>query len=104
MVTAPEEPVIACSLDAGSVPDRISDWQALVARAVRREPITGGVALQFDASPELVAEVARLAAAEQDCCTFFTFTLQMTTGQVRLEVRAPDDAADVVAAMFGTAA
>ena len=44
--------------------------------------------------PSLVAEVARLAAAEQDCCTFFTFTLPMTTGQVRLEVQAPDDAAD----------
>lgn len=104
VVTAPDAPPIACSLDAGSVPDRISDWRALVARAVSREPITGGTALQFDASPELVAEAARLAAAEQDCCTFFTFTLQMTTGQVRLEVRAPEDAADIVAAMFGTAA
>ncbi|WP_255354803.1 MerR family DNA-binding protein [Cellulomonas sp. Leaf334] len=104
VVAAPDGPVIACSLDAGSVPDRISEWQALVARAVSRESITGGVALQFAASPELVAEVARLAAAEQDCCTFFTFTLTMTTGQVRLEVQAPQDAADVVAAMFGTAA
>lgn len=104
VVAAPDAPAIACSLDAGSVPDRISDWQALVARAVRREPVTGGVALEFSASPELVAEVARLAAAEQDCCTFFTFTLTMTTGQVRLEVLAPEDAADVVAAMFGTAA
>ena len=104
VIAAPDVPVIACSLDAGSVPDRISDWQALVAQAVRREPITGGMALQFAASPELVAEVARLAAAEQDCCTFFTFTLQMTTDQVRLEVQAPDDAVDVVAAMFGTAA
>ncbi|GEK22466.1 MerR family transcriptional regulator [Cellulomonas xylanilytica] len=104
VVAEPGAHVIACSLDAGSVPDRVADWQALVARAVSREPITGGVALQFVASPELVAELARLAAAEQDCCTFFTFTLTMTTGQVRLEVQAPDSAADVVAAMFGTAA
>lgn len=104
VVAAPDVPVIACSLEAGSVPDRISDWQALVARSVSREPIDGGVALQFAASPALVAEVARLAAAEQDCCTFFTFTLTMTTGQVRLEVQAPQDAADVVAAMFGTGA
>ena len=57
----------------------------------------------FPASPELAAEAARLAAAEQLCCTFFTFTLQMTTGDIRLEVQAPEDAADVVAAMFGTA-
>ena len=97
-------PPIACSLDAGSVPDRVSEWQALVARAESRAPISGGVALEFVASPGLVAEVARLAAAEQDCCTFFTFTLTMTTGHVRLEVQAPEDAADVVTAMFGTAA
>ncbi|GEK19901.1 MerR family transcriptional regulator [Cellulomonas xylanilytica] len=103
-VAVPDVPLIACSLDAGAVPDRISDWQALVARAVKREPIADGVALKFVASPELVVEVARLAAAEQDCCTFFTFTLTMTTGHVRLEVEAPGEAADVVAAMFGTAA
>ncbi len=92
---------IACSLDAGSMPDRVSDWRALAARAISREPVAGGMALRFVASPELVAEAARLAAAEQDCCSFFTFTLRMTTGQVSLEVRAPDEAADVVAAMFG---
>ncbi|MBB2924350.1 MerR family transcriptional regulator [Cellulomonas cellasea] len=103
VVSAADAPVIACSLEAGAVPDRIGDWQALLARAVRREPIPGGTAVEFVASPDLVAEAARLAAAEQDCCTFFTFTLRMTTGHVRLEVQAPEDAADIVAAMFGTA-
>ncbi|ASR55730.1 MULTISPECIES: MerR family transcriptional regulator [Cellulomonas] len=99
---APDEPMIACSLDAASVPERISDWQALVARATSREAVVGGIALTFLSSPALVAEIARLAAAEQDCCTFFTFTVQMTTGRVRLEVQTPPDAADVAAAMFGT--
>ena len=95
---------IACSLDGADVPGRVVDWQALVPRATSREPITGGVALTFDASPELVADVARLAAAEQDCCAFFTFTVRLTTGRVRLEVQAPPEAADVVAAMFGPTA
>ncbi len=95
---------IACSLDAGAVPDRVADWQALVPLATSREAIEGGVALTFPASADLAAEVARLAAAEQDCCTFFTFTLRLTTGRIRLDVQAPADAADVVAAMFGTAA
>lgn len=103
VVTAPAAPVVACSLDAGSVPDRITDWQTLVSRAVAREPITGGMALRFAATPDLVAETARLAAAEQDCCSFFTFTLRLTTGQVRLEIQAPEAAADIVAAMFDTA-
>ncbi|MBX9243818.1 MerR family transcriptional regulator [Actinotalea ferrariae] len=95
---------VACSLDAAAVPDRVSDWQTLVPRATSREPIPGGIALTFPASVDLAAEVARLAAAEQDCCSFFTFTVRLTTGQVRLEVQAPADAANVVAAMFGTAA
>lgn len=95
---------VACSLDAGAVPDRVADWQALVPRATSREPIQGGLALTFPASAELAAEVVRLAAAEQDCCSFFTFSVRLTTGHVRLEVQAPDDAADVVAALFGTAA
>lgn len=105
--TLPAEPQgtpIACSLDSADVPGRVVDWQALLPRATSREPITGGVALNFDASPELAADVARLAAAEQDCCGFFTFTVRLSTGQVRLEVQAPPEAADVVAAMFGPTA
>jgi DNA-binding transcriptional MerR regulator len=97
------EAPIACTLDAGAVPARVSDWQALGACAERREPIDGGIALTFPVTPELVAEAARLAAAEQACCSFFTFTLRLTTKELRLEVQAPADASDVVAAMFGTA-
>lgn len=95
---------IACSLDVGAVPDRVSQWQALVRRATSREPVSGGMALTFPASADLAAEVTRLAVAEQDCCSFFTFTVRLTTGKIRLEVQAPADAAAVVAAMFGTAA
>ncbi|MBO3101194.1 MerR family transcriptional regulator [Cellulomonas fengjieae] len=103
-VPAPDVPVIACSLDAGSMADRVSDWQALAGRAVRRDQIPGGVALQFAPSPELAQEVARLAAAEQSCCGFFTFTVRLAVGELRLEVGAPDEAADLVTALFGAAA
>ncbi len=100
---APAEPVIACSLEPGSVPSCVADWQELLARAVRRESVDGGVALTFLAGAELVADTARLAAAEQTCCPFLTFSLHLTSGELRLEVRAPDDAADVLSAMFGPA-
>lgn len=101
LVEAPDAAPVACSLAAADVPDRVTDWQTLVARAVHREQVDGGVALDLDAAPGLAAEVARLAAAEQECCTFFDFTVRLTPGRVRLEVRAPADAADVVTAMFG---
>lgn len=92
---------VACSLDATAVPGRVADWQAVLPLAVGREGIAGGVALTFDASPALAADLARLAAAEQDCCSFFTFTVRLSAGRIRLEVQAPPEAADVVAAMFG---
>lgn len=95
-------PPIACSLEAGAVPSRVAEWQALVRFASRREAVVDGIALTFPASADLVREVARLAAAEQECCTFFTFTVRLTTGELCLEVQAPADAADVVTAMFGT--
>src|SRR5206468_3628658 len=38
--------------------------------------------LVFTADVDLAAQVAGLAAAEQECCPFFTFTVRLTTGQI----------------------
>jgi len=43
----------------------------------------------------------RLAAAEQDCCQFFTFAITIDSRGVALEVRAPDDALPVLHTLFG---
>jgi hypothetical protein len=51
-----------------------------------------------------LADVARLAAAEQDCCRFFSFALTVDERGVALEVRAPDDALSLVEALFGAEA
>ena len=61
------------------------------AEVVTRQPVTLG-------------ELMRLAAAEQDCCQFFTFAIIVDTRGVALEVRAPDDALPVLQSLFGTAA
>ena len=47
-----------------------------------------------------VAEVARLATEEQRCCRFFSFGLTIDERGVGLEVRVPEGAAEVVAALF----
>lgn len=95
---------IACSLDPAAVPGRIDDWRRIVARATGRTAVAGGVALQFPADGDTAAELARLAAAEQRCCAFFDFRLRFAGPAIEFEVRAPDDAGDVVAAMFGAPA
>jgi MerR family transcriptional regulator, copper efflux regulator len=92
---------IACTLPAGSVKGRITEWQSLLSHVASRESIDGGVRSVF-ASSVPVGEVMRLVAAEQDCCQFFRFAITVDTRGVALEVRAPDDAADIVESMFGT--
>ena len=89
---------------------RIHDWERLLAPdpdrrtgVVGRHAVDGGVRLVLGPDTD-VAEVARLAAAEQGCCGFFRFALSIDDRGVGLEVRAPDEAADLVTALFGAAA
>ena len=61
-----------------------------------------GVRLLFgDGVP--LDELTRLAVAEQGCCSFLSFALTVDGRGIALEVRAPADAADLVAALFGPA-
>lgn len=92
---------VACTLEPSAMPQRISDWQGLLARATERTPIPGGTSVAFPVDATLIGELVEVAAAEQACCSFFTFTLQITSDAVRLEVTAPPEAAPVVAAVFG---
>lgn len=95
------EPAIACTLSAGSMKGRIADWQSLLAHVVRREPIDGGVRSVFAPSVP-ITDLMTLVAAEQDCCQFFRFAITLDTSGVALEVRAPEDALEIVESMFGT--
>jgi MerR family copper efflux transcriptional regulator len=101
-------PPIACTLGAGEMSTRLDAWNAVLEErdpargVVARRPLPDGVRLEFGPDTD-VTELARLAAAEQGCCRFFSFALVIDTRGVALEVHAPPDAADVVAALFGTA-
>lgn len=95
------EPTIACTLSAGSMKGRIADWQSLLAHVERREPIDDGVRSVFAPSVPIV-DLMRLVAAEQDCCQFFRFAITVDARGVALEVRAPEDALEIVGSMFGT--
>ncbi len=98
------DPAIVCTLPASEMNDRMDDWQALLAHVTERERTPdGGLRLSLDADVQL-GELARLAAAEQGCCTFFAFVVTFDDRGIAFEVRAPDDAADIVTAVFGEAA
>ena len=94
---------ISCSLDAGEMDGRMDDWQALLGLVIDRTPVTDGISLSFSPEPGVAAQVARLAVAEQACCSFFDFTVRMSGGELQLEVRGPQDAQAIISALFGVA-
>ena len=91
---------VACTLDSSAVGSRLDEWQALLSRVSTKAPIPGGLRLTFEQDAP-VAEIARLAAAEQECCRFFSFTITIDDRGVALEVTAPPDAEPIVASLFG---
>lgn len=79
VVAEPDEAPIACTLDPAAIGDRVQEWRTLVARATARMTAADGTArLEFGRDID-VAALAALAAAEQTCCRFFSFTLRIRT-------------------------
>ena len=89
-----DEPPIACTLGADQVDERLAQWRRTFAAASAREVIEGGTRLRFAQDVD-VAELARLAATELDCCRFFTFVLTLDDAGVTLEVTGPPGASPV---------
>lgn len=103
-LTAPEttdEVPVSCSLEPGEIGPRLQDWQSLLERAASRTAIDGGVSLGFPSDPEVAAELAATAVAEQNCCSFYRFDLRITGQGVFLNVTAPKEAQAVLTSMFG---
>lgn len=92
---------VACTLPADELPGRIEDWRALVASARSCTWLPDG-AVRIELADDVdVGEVARLAHAEQTCCAFLDFDLTIDGRGAGLEVRAPAEAREVLAALVG---
>jgi hypothetical protein len=94
---------VACSLGADDVANRIEEWHTVLAHVTGRMPIERGLRLAFGADPP-IADLARLAVAEHDCCRFFTFAITVDERGVALEVRAPEEGDAILESVFGGAA
>ncbi|TQC48024.1 MerR family transcriptional regulator [Rhodococcus sp. WS4] len=92
---------VACTLSGDEYGERARQWRKVLASANRREEIDGGMRVRFPSDPDLLAEVARLAAAEQGCCAFFDFTLHLSPDALALTVRAPETAHALLTELFG---
>jgi DNA-binding transcriptional MerR regulator len=97
-----DDPPIACTLGAGEMQDRLTEWDRLLRHAIGRSPLaSGGLRVEFDERID-VGALARLVVAEQACCAFFRFAITVDGRGVALEVDAPADALDLVAGLFGS--
>jgi len=89
---------IACSLDAGSLADRVGEWQALVTTsvtAIEAEPTA--VHLELDDSDRALVAAVELAQREKQCCPFFDVTMHIGTQQRTLTLGVPDGAEEAMA-------
>ncbi len=95
---------VACTLRGDEQAERAGQWLELLGQAASREEIADGLRLTFPSGPDLAGRVAALAAAEQDCCAFFAFSLEFAAGALVLTVRAPQTAAGLLSDLFGATA
>jgi len=91
---------VACTLESKSMHSRLDEWQRLLAHVEQQESIDDGLRATFGPATPL-GELIRLAAAEQECCRFFSFAITIDSRGVALEVRAPDDALPMLHSLFG---
>ena len=74
----------------------------MLANATRVERLGTEARFVFAAVPVVTSELARLCAAETECCPFLEFRLDIVAGAVVLTVDGPDDAAGLFTALVET--
>jgi DNA-binding transcriptional MerR regulator len=95
-------PPIACTLSTDDRTARGDEWAVLLQQATARVAVAGGIDITFQATAGLTGRIAELAAREQQCCSFFQFTLDIAAGdRVTLRVRAPQDGQRMLIGLFG---
>ncbi|BCB88279.1 hypothetical protein [Phytohabitans suffuscus] len=93
----------ACTLPTPERPTRLAEFDDLFATAVRGVERPSPIRARFALDPAAAARAAGLAVRESECCSFFTFTLGVTGGEVTLDVAVPERYRDVLDALAGRA-
>jgi MerR family transcriptional regulator, copper efflux regulator len=95
-------PPVACTLTPGDLAARAGQWRALISRAVTgRAEFPDGLRLMFRDGAGTEAELRGLAAAENECCPWASWTVEAAGGQLALTIRAATaDGAATLRAMF----
>jgi hypothetical protein len=96
----------ACTLPTAEHPLRVAEFDALFADALRGLDRYGstGLRMALDPTPEVAGRAAALVVRETGCCSFFTFALVATGGELRLDITVPTTRTEVLDALQSRAA
>lgn len=99
------DPPIACSLAGSDLERRFAELRRFGAEALTaRSCDQDGHRLWFRKSPGAEARLRSIVAAEEECCSFLSFSLTEIDGQLELRIASPPDGrpvADQLAGAFG---
>ena len=85
---------VACSLAAGDYAERVTAWRDLTSGGTCTQ-IDGGLRVTLPTSA--LEQTAALAAAEQGCCGFYRFRIDLNGPTFDLTITAPPEAAALLA-------
>lgn len=88
----------SCTLPTPERPLRVAEFDALFAAASRVERAAPGE-LRAALPLELAGTAASLAAREIGCCSFFTFTLTLSAGELTLGISVGERHVEVLDAL-----
>lgn len=88
---------VACSLTSSSLGERTKRWHVVLSGSTP-EAIDDGLRLTLPI--ERAATLTALAVAEQQCCPFYDFRIQLDGPSMHLEVRSPEQGATILAELF----
>jgi hypothetical protein len=94
-------PPVACALTSADLAAQATRWRQLAAQALTERTETGyGLRLTFRTQPSVADELRRLAAVENQCCPWATWTVETGAQQVVLDVRSTGDGITTLHTMF----
>jgi hypothetical protein len=96
-----DDPTIACTLGASDLADQSAAWRRLrEAAELAVEEIAEGVRVRFRADPGAAEELRRLAAIENECCSWATWSVRVGLDETALEVRSRGAGVQAARALF----
>jgi len=94
-------PPVACALTPGDLAAQATRWRQLAAQAMTERTETGyGLRLTFRTQPSVADELRRLAATENQCCPWATWTVETSAGRIVLDVRSAGEGIAALHTMF----